>query len=74
MSQITTMKVYPKKEKKAYQPRFNSDGTYNHIESSKKNEANFMSAENWAKSKYSTMDKNDFEEERQKDMWATKSF
>ena len=42
--------------------------------SKKLNKANFMSAEEFSKSKYSTMSKSDFEEERNKDKWASKSF
>jgi hypothetical protein len=72
-------KSYPKKVKKAFQPLFNSDGTINlknsqYAQPTKLNKANFMSKEDWAKSEYATMDKNDFEEERQRDMRATKSF
>ena len=43
------------------------------VKAKKLNPANFMRKEEFAKSKYSTMDKNDFEEERQRVMWGSKS-
>lgn len=40
----------------------------------KRNKANFMSKDEYAKSKYSTMSKEDWEEERRRDAFNSKSF
>lgn len=45
------------------------------VKSAKKvNKANFMSKEEYSKSKYATMDRNDFEEERRQDAIKSISF
>lgn len=70
------MRVYPKKAKKAYVPPFLNDGSTNpaHKYSDKVNPANFMRKEEFAKSKYSTMSKSDFEDERIQDAINSISF
>jgi len=47
---------------------------YSNSKTKKLNPANFMSAETFAKSKYSTMSKDDFEEERKRDAMNSKSW
>ena len=47
---------------------------YSGTKSKKVNPANFMSKEEWAKSKYSTMSNDDFEEERENDKRTSKSW
>jgi len=46
---------------------------YSHSKTKKLNPANFMSKEEFAKSKYATMSNEDFDEERRMDMWTSKS-
>jgi hypothetical protein len=40
----------------------------------KRKSSNFMTNEEYANSKYSTMSKSDFEEERKRNAWGSKSF
>lgn len=47
---------------------------YSNSKSKKVNPANFMSKEEFAKSKYATMSNDDFEEERRRDMLNSKSW
>jgi hypothetical protein len=47
---------------------------YSNSKTKKLNPANFMSKEEFAKSKYATMSKDDFEEERRRDAMNSKSW
>jgi len=66
--QTTNANIVEVEESEIFTPKFSNSKT------KKLNAANFMSKEEFAKSKYATMSKDDFEKERRRDAMNSKSW